>query len=328
MVPRVSGGAFGQLFSVLEFDALNDLGDLVRAIQAWICGAAAVILIALQLAALAPARSYADDALVTRGGYLARAAGCMSCHTDKKAKGKPFAGGRALKTPFGAYYSPNITPDPETGIGKWTDDDFLRALKRGMNPEGEHYFPVFPYTTYAKLRDDDALAIKAYLFSLKPVSRKNRAHDVWPPFGWRWTIGPWKGLYFQQGQFKPDPNQDEAWNRGAYLVEALAHCGECHTPRNFAGALDRTMWMAGTEDGLEGEVAANITPDVETGIGDWSVDQIAFFLKVGTKPDYEAAEGLMAEAIEDGFSHLSGGDLKAIAQYITSLPPISNNVAR
>ena len=277
---------------------------------------------------MAPTRSYADDALVIRGGYLARAAGCISCHTDKKAKGKLFAGGRGLKTPFGIYYSPNITPDRETGIGKWTDDDFLRALKRGMNPEGEHYFPVFPYTTYTKLRDDDALAIKAYLFSLKPVSRKNRAHDVWPPFDWRWTIGPWKWLYFQEGDFKSDPNQDEAWNRGAYLVEALAHCGECHTPRNFAGAMDRTMWMAGTEDGPEGEVAANITPDTETGIGDWSADQIVFFLKVGTKPDYEAAEGLMAEAIEDGLSHLSGDDLKAIAQYIKSLPPISNTVAR
>ena len=282
----------------------------------------------MQLAALAPARSYADDALVIRGGYLARAAGCISCHTDKKAKGAPLAGGRALKTPFGIYYSPNITRDPETGIGKWTDDDFLRALKRGMNPEGEHYFPVFPYTTYTKLRDDDALAIKAYLFSLKPVTRDNRAHDVWPPFGWRWTIGPWKGLYFLEGQFKSDPNHDVDWNRGAYLVEALAHCGECHTPRNFAGALDRTMWMAGAEDGPEGEVAVNITPDFETGIGDWSVDQIAFFLKVGTKPDYEAAEGLMAEAIKDGLSHLSGDDLKAIAQYIKSLPPISNKVAR
>ena len=300
----------------------------MRAILAWICNAAAAILIALQLAALTPASSYADDALVTRGGYLARAAGCMSCHTDKKAKGKLFAGGRGIKTPFGTYYSPNITPDLETGIGKWTDDDFLRALKRGINPESEHYFPIFPYTTYTKLRDDDALAIKAYLFSLKPVARGNRAHDVWPPFGWRWTIGPWKGLYFQEGDFKSDPNQDAAWNRGAYLVEALAHCGECHTPRNFAGALDRTMWMAGTEDGPEGEVAANITPDFETGIGDWSVDQIAFFLKVGTKPDYEAAEGLMAEAIKDGLSHLSGGDLKAIAQYIKSLPPISNKVAR
>ena len=242
-------------------------------------GGAAVILIPLQLAALTPASSYADDALVTRGGYLVRAAGCMSCHTDKKAKGKLFAGGRGLKTPFGTYYSPNITPDAETGIGKWTDDDFLRALRRGINPRGEHYFPVFPYTTYTKLRDDDALAIKAYLFSLKPVTRKNRAHDVWPPFGWRWTIGPWKGLYFQEGDFKSEPNQDAAWNRGAYLVEALAHCGECHTPRNIVGAMDRTMWMAGAEDGPEGEVAANITPDVETGIGDWSVDQIAFFLR-------------------------------------------------
>ncbi len=293
-----------------------------------VCGAAAVILIVLQLAALAPARSYAEDAIVIRGDYLARAANCVSCHTDKKAKGAPFAGGRGLKTPFGTYYSSNITPDRETGIGKWTDDEFLRALRLGLSPKGEHYFPVFPYTTYTELRDDDALAIKAYLFSLKPVTRKNRAHDVWPPFGWRWTIGLWKWLFFQERLFKPDPNQDEAWNRGAYLVAALAHCGECHTPRNLAGALDRTMWMAGTEDGPEGDISPNITPDLETGIGDWSVDQIAFFLKVGTKPDYETAQGLMAESIEDGLSHLSDADLEAVARYIKSLPLIRNKVGK
>ena len=292
------------------------------------CGAAAVIFIVLQLAALAlaPASSYAEDALVIRGGYLARAANCVSCHTDKKAKGAPFSGGRGLNTPFGTYYSPNITPDPETGIGKWTDGDFLRALGRGLSPKGEHYFPVFPYTTFTRLRGDDALAIKAYLFSLKPVRRKNRPHDVWPPFGWRWTIGLWKWLYFQERFFKSDPNQDEAWNRGAYLVTALAHCGECHTPRNLAGALDRKMWMAGTEDGPEGDAVPNITSDLETGIGDWSADQIAFFLKSGTRPDYETAQGLMAEAIEDGLGHLSDADREAIAQYIKSLPPIRNRV--
>ena len=286
-----------------------------------------LVVVVFLFSALAPARASTDDALAIRGGYLAHAAGCISCHTDKKAKGAAFAGGRALKTPFGIYYSPNITPDPKTGIGVWTDDDFLNALKRGMNPEGEHYFPVFPYTSYTKLRDDDVLAIKAYLFSLKPVSRKNRAHDVWPPFGWRWTIGPWKGLYFHEGEFKPVSTRDAAWNRGAYLVEALAHCGECHTPRNLAGALDRSAWMAGAVDGPQGEAAANITPDFETGIGDWSVDQIAFFLKVGTKPDYEAAKGLMAEAIKGGLNHLTGDDLKAIARYIKSLPPIRNYVA-
>ncbi len=286
-----------------------------------------IVLVALQLAHLAAGTSYADDELIARGRYLVHAAGCVSCHTDKKAKGAAFAGGRGLKTPFGTYYSPNITPDTETGIGTWSDDDFLRALKIGLSPDGQHYFPVFPYTSYTVMLDDDARAIKAYLFSLQPVTRQNRRHDVWPPFGWRWTIGVWKALYFEAGRFEPEPSRDPAWNRGAYLA-TLAHCGECHTRRNFAGALDRTMRMAGTVDGPEGDVVPNITSDVDTGIGAWSQDQLVFFLKMGTKPDYEAAEGLMAEAIEDGLSHLSGDDLNAIAYYIKSLPPISNKVAR
>ncbi len=290
-------------------------------------GGASTILVGLQLAALTPATSYADDRLIARGSYLVYAAGCVSCHTDKKAKGAAFAGGRGLKTPFGTFYSPNITPDPETGIGTWSDDDFLRALRDGLSPDGEHYFPVFPYTSYTKMGDDDARAIKAYLFSLKPVIRQNRRHDVSPPFGWRWTIGAWKALYFEAGRFEPDPSRDATWNRGAYLA-TLAHCGECHTPRNFAGALDRTMRMAGTVDGPEGNLAPNITSDVDTGIGDWSQDQLVFFLELGTKPDYEEAEGLMAEVIEDGLGHLGDDDLEAIAHYIMSLPPIANFVAR
>ena len=291
-----------------------------------VLGLSAVLIAVALLTAGASERSYADVSTVERGGYLVRAAGCISCHTDKKGNGAPFAGGRGLKTPFGIYYSPNITPDPETGIGKWTDADFVQALRRGLNPQGQHYFPVFPYTTYTKISEKDVLAIKAYLFSLQPVPRKNRAHDVWPPFNWRWTVGLWKKLYFQEGGIEPEPGRDRIWLRGAYLVEALVHCGECHTPRNIAGALDRTMWMAGTKDGPEGAVAPNITPEVQTGIGDWSVDQITFFLKKGTKPDWEAAEGAMAETIKDGLSHLSKADLEAIARYITSLPPIQNNV--
>ena len=291
-----------------------------------VLGLSAVLIAVALLTAGASERSYADDSTVERGGYLVRAGGCISCHTDKKGNGAPFAGGRGLKTPFGIYYSPNITPDPETGIGKWTDADFVQALRRGLNPQGQHYFPVFPYTTYTKISEKDVLAIKAYLFSLQPVPRKNRAHDVWPPFNWRWTVGLWKKLYFQEGGIEPEPDRDPIWLRGAYLVEALAHCGECHTPRNFAGALDRTMWMAGTKNGPEGAVAPNITPEVQTGIGDWSADQMAFFLKTGTRPDWEVAEGLMAETIKDGLSHLSKADLEAIARYMSSLPPIQNSV--
>jgi mono/diheme cytochrome c family protein len=284
----------------------------------------AAVVVVLAMAVRAEA---AEDA-VTRGAYLVRAAGCVGCHTDAKGKGPAFAGGRALKTPFGIYYTPNITPDKETGIGGWSDQDFLNALRQGLRPDGSHYLPVFPYTTYTRMRDADALAIKAYLFSLKPVSRQNRAHDVWPPFDWRWTMGPWKWLYFEPGRWRADAKRDKTWNRGAYLVEALAHCAECHSPRNLAGALDREMWMAGTEDGPEGEIAANITPDAETGIGDWNEDEIVTLLSEGIKPDYDDVQGTMAEAIEDGLAHLSPADLAAIAVYIKSLPPIRNKVGR
>ena len=287
---------------------------------------AAALLAAAVLMAGLGGRSQAEEGAVERGRYLVHAGGCISCHTDKKGKGAPLAGGRGLKTPFGIYYSPNITPDPETGIGAWSDADFVRALKQGLSPEDEHYFPVFPYPTYTKMRAADARAIKAYLFSLEPVSAKNRNHDVSVPYGWRWTIGPWKLLYFDQGDWTPDPTRDPVWNRGAYLVEALAHCGDCHTPRNFAGAVDRSFWMAGTEDGPEGEPAPNVTPDTRTGIGDWSEAQLSFFLKKGTKPDWERAEDAMAEAIGDGFAHLSDEDLAAIARYMNTLPAIDNRI--
>lgn len=265
----------------------------------------------------------ADD--VRRGEYLTRAAGCVSCHTDGKANGKPFAGGRGLKTPFGIYYSPNITADKDTGIGGWSDADFLTAVKRGVRPDGSHYFPVFPYTSYTQMDDGDALAIKAYLFSIPTASRKNRAHDVSAPFSWRWPLLFWKWLFFDEGDFKPDAARDKQWNRVAYLFNALAHCGECHTPRNLAGALDRTMWMAGTKDGPDGDPAPNITADLATGL-DWSEEQLSFFLKTGTKPDWDEAEGAMAEAINDGYRFLNDQDRRAITRYINALPAIVNHI--
>jgi mono/diheme cytochrome c family protein len=280
-------------------------------------------LVAVAILAMAAAEAGADE--LDRGQYLTRAAGCISCHTDGKGGGEPFAGGLGLKTPFGTYYSPNITPDKETGIGKWSDGDFLAALKHGLRPDGAHYFPVFPYTSYTQMHDGDALAIKAYLFSLPPVSRPNRPHDVWPPFSWRWPLFGWKWRYFEAGEFKPDAGRDEAWNRGAYLVGALAHCGECHTPRDAAGGLRRDMWMAGTEDGPDGDPAPNLTPDLASGLG-WTEEQLAFFLKTGTKPGWDAAEGVMEEAIMDSYKYLTESDRLAIARYITSLPAIENHI--
>ncbi len=270
--------------------------------------------------------SAVEKTVVERGAYLVRAGGCISCHTDRKGKGPPLAGGHALKTPFGTYYSPNITPDGKTGIGGWSDEDFLNALWRGVGPGGEHYFPVFPYTTYTRMRRGDALAIKAYLFSLKPVRRANKRHDVSAPFGWRWPMYFWKLMYFDEGRHEPPAGASAAVARGAYLVEALAHCGECHTPRNFAGAVRRDMWMAGTRDGPEGEIAANITPDSQTGIGDWSADEIASLLKDGVKPDFDIVQGVMERAIEDGLGQLTDLDLEAIAAYMKSLTAIHNRV--
>ena len=264
----------------------------------------------------------ADTDQISRGAYLVLAGGCTTCHTEKG--GMRFAGGRALKTPFGTFFSPNITPDRETGIGIWSDEDFVRALRKGVRPDGAHYFPVFPYTTYTRMTRADALAIKAFLFSTPPVSKPNRDHDVGFPFSWRLIQAGWKLLFFDAGEFKADPARSEAWNRGAYLVEALAHCGECHTPRNIFGGADRDKWLAGTADGPDGEIAPNITPDKESGIGEWSEGDIIQLLKIGFKPNFDDVQGTMAEAIEDGLKSLTDADLKAIAVYLRALPPIHN----
>jgi mono/diheme cytochrome c family protein len=269
----------------------------------------------------------ADEALVARGEYLMRAGDCMTCHTDEKGGGKPFAGGRALATPFGTFYSPNLTPDKETGIGSWSDADFLNAVKRGIDDEGEQLFPPFPYTSYTRMTDADALAIRAYLASLPPVHQANKPHDV-KPFAWRFPVRFWKWLFFTPGDFQPDPKASAEVNRGAYLVTALAHCGECHTPRNLAGGLKLSQSLSGTVDGPEGERAPNITPDKETGIGKWSKDDLVHLLKTGIKPDFDNVQGTMAETVRDGLSHLSDADLNAIASYILSRPPIVNKVPR
>jgi len=186
------------------------------------------------LMSLTPATSAsAEEDAIEHGEYLVRAGGCISCHTA--TGGQPFAGGRALATPFGTFYSPNITPDPETGIGRWTDAQFLRALREGVRPDGANYFPVFPYPSFTGISDGDALAIKAYLFSRPPVHQENKPHDVGWPFSWRPLQTGWKFLFFAPGPFQPSSEHGAAYNRGAYLVTALSHCGECHTPRNMFG---------------------------------------------------------------------------------------------
>ena len=280
----------------------------------------------LAIAATIPvAAEAAPDDAVARGAYLVRAGGCVSCHTVKG--GAPFAGGRALATPFGTFYTPNITPDPETGIGKWSDADFIRALRKGVRPDGANYFPVFPYPSFTGITDDDARAIKAYLFSLPPVQQPNRRHEVSFPFSWRFLQKGWRLLFFDSGPFRPAAGRTEAYNRGAYLVTALAHCGECHTPRNSLGAVEHSRALSGTVDGPDGRPVPNITPDPATGIGGWERSDLVELLKTGSAPDGSEAKGAMREAIEDGLKYLSDADLSSIAEYVLSQKPIVHKVA-
>jgi mono/diheme cytochrome c family protein len=279
---------------------------------------------ALALMLLGSAGAVAEGENVTRGEYLLRAGGCVSCHTA--AGGRKLAGGRALATPFGTFYSPNITPDPETGIGRWTDAQFLRALREGVRPDGANYFPVFPYPSFTGITDSDALAIKAYLFSVPAVRQDNRPHNVIFPFSWRVLQTGWKLLFFTPGPFQPAPERSAAYNRGAYLVTALAHCGECHTPRNFLGALRSGQWLAGTPDGPDGQLVPNITPDPRTGIGKWERGDVVELLRTGTTPEQSNVKGAMRETIQDGLKYLSDADLDAIADYLFAQPPIVHDV--
>lgn len=275
--------------------------------------------------AVEPAPASENEAL-ERGAYIFHAAGCKACHTDTKKKGPPLAGGRAIKTPFGTFYGPNITPDPLTGIGGWSDGDFIRALRSGVSPDGDHYYPVFPYTSFTKMTDRDMLDLKAYIFSLPPVRKRNRPHEVEFPFRFRVLLGLWKALHFTPGPFAPDRAKSAALNRGAYLAEALVHCGECHTPRTMTGGLDSAKWMAGTDDGPDGETVPNITPDAATGIGEWDLDDIEFMLETGIRADADMVGSLMAEVVENGTSRLTAADRRAIALYLKSLAPIHNRV--
>ena len=263
------------------------------------------------------------------GRRIFAATGGCTCHTNYPGEGDTaplLAGGRALETPFGVYYSSNITPDRETGIGDWTDADFIRAMREGLSPEGEHYFPVFPYTSFTGLSRQDLIDMKAYLDSLPAIRRENRSPGAIFPFSWRATIAGWKLMNFTPGRIEPDPERSDAWNRGRYLVEAAAHCGECHTPRTLTGGLDGSMRLAGSLEGPEGELAPNITPDDRTGIGSWSKPDLVWYLETGLKPDGDDTQGLMSEVIEHGYANLPADDLEAIATYLATVPAIENEV--
>ena len=211
---------------------------------------------------------------LARGEYLTRAADCAACHTAPG--GKQFAGGRAFKLPFGTLYSPNITADKETGIGDWSDDDFVRALHKGIGKDGKYLYPAFPYPSYTLMTRNDALAIKTYLFSLKPIRNVAPADDLAFPFNQRYLMVFWNPLFNPDHRFRPNSDKTAEWNRGAYLSEALGHCGDCHTPRNLLQALNSSQKYAGAV--IEGWKAYNITPDPAWGIGAWSTPQLVEYL--------------------------------------------------
>ena len=274
---------------------------------------------------LLSSHAVADSPSADRGHYIFDAGGCLACHTDDKSGGPALAGGPPIPTPFGTFHAPNITSDPNFGIGRWTAAQFKRALREGVGPDGRHYYPVFPYTTYTKMTDGDVDDLWAYLQTVAPVARPSRPHDVGFPYSIRLTMLPWKWLSFSPGAWTSDPNRDAQWNRGAYLVEALTHCGECHTPRNKLGSLDHGRWMAGARIGAEQAAAPNLTPGPK-GLAEWSVGDIVFALETGSTPEGGSFDGEMREVVKNSTSRLSKDDREAIAIYLTKLPAMPSAV--
>jgi mono/diheme cytochrome c family protein len=272
---------------------------------------------------IARAPDLQDFSITERGRYLATAADCVACHTVLNG-GKPFAGGRPIETPFGNITSPNITPDRDTGIGAWTDDEFDNAVRRGVRPTGERLYPAMPFPWYTKLSRDDVMAIRAYLNTIPSVSNQVVTNTLPFPFNIRSSMGVWDALYFTGGEFKPDPQKSAEWNRGAYLVEGPGHCGACHTPKTLLGGDKTKEYVRGSY--LQGWFAPDLTNDDRTGLGRLSAEDIATYLKTGHNR-VTAATGPMAEVIEYSTSHMTDSDLAAIATYLKSLPGRQDNPA-
>jgi len=261
--------------------------------------------------------------MVMRGEYLVRAADCVSCHTTSGHE--PFSGGRQFDLgSMGKLYSPNITPDKETGIGTWSDDDFRAALQLGVGKGGVHLYPAFPYASFTLLSDADVLAIKAYLFSLKPVHAVAPPNAMRFPYDQRWLMAYWSWLFDPDHRLADDSSKPPEWNHGRYLVEALGHCGECHTSRNFLQAVERSKAYAGAI--TQKWKAYDITPDKATGIGDWSDDDLVSYLSTGFAKGHGPAGGPMAEAVSNSLRFLPAADIHAVVTYLRSLTPIPSAV--
>lgn len=263
----------------------------------------------------AAANSGQDFSQIERGRYLTVAGDCGSCHT--KPGGKAFAGGLPIETPFGNVVAPNITPDNHTGIGLWSDDDFVRAVTEGIRRDGAHLFPAMPYNYYTKVRRDDVLAIRAYLATLPAVSNSVTTDQLPFPLSVRADMAAWNALYFTSGEFHPTPDKSREWNRGAYLVEGLMHCGACHTPKNLAGGDKTSENLQGYA--LQGWFAPDLTGDPRRGLGSWSLDDIVTYLKSGHNR-FAAAAGPMADVVAKSSAKMSDTDLHAVATWLKDQP--------
>lgn len=267
-------------------------------------------------AAQAQQKSVTGGELVKRGEYLARAGDCIACHTAPE--GRTFAGGRAMPTPFGTLFSSNITPDRETGIGKWSADDFYITMHRGRFPDGGLIYPAMPFASYTKVTRADSDAIFAYLKSIPPVNQKNREHDLRFPYNNRQLILGWRTLYFSEGEYRPDPSKSAEWNRGAYLVEGLGHCGMCHSPINVLGGTSQSDAFKGGLIPMQNWYAPSLTSNREAGLGDWSIKDITDLLKTGVSAR-GVVYGPMAEVVHNSLQYLTDEDTKAMAVYLKSI---------
>lgn len=256
------------------------------------------------------------------GKAMFAAGGCSSCHAIENQPDKTvLGGGHALKSEFGTFFVPNISPDKSDGIGNWTDAQFLAAMREGVSPKGAHYYPAFPYTSYQRMLPKDVADLFAYIKTLPAVQGKIRDHDLKFPFNIRLSLGGWK-LLFQDGQpFKPDPGKSAEWNRGKYLVEGPGHCAECHSPRNILGGIIADKRFSGGPDPEGKGYVPNITPDA-TGIGSWTKKDIAALLETGFTPEYDSVGGTMGPVVAN-MAKLTPADRNAMAEYISTLPAIA-----
>ncbi len=292
----------------------------MRSATATLLGAAAAGGLVAFAVAISPVRARTPDGqdftLIEKGRYLATAADCVACHTVRNG-GKPFAGGRPIETPFGNIVSPNITPDADTGIGAWTEEQFDNAVRRGTRPDGSRLYPAMPYTSYTRMTRDDVKAIHAYLSTVAPVRNAVEPNTLPFPFDIRAAMHAWDAAFFNEGEFQGDLSKSPEWNRGAYLVQGPGHCTACHTPKNLAGADKANALFKGGP--VQGWFAPELTNDETAGLGRWSVEELTAYLKTGHNST-ATATGPMAEEIENSTSKLNDSDLKAMAVYLKSLP--------